>query len=186
MARGDAWALLCEYTQSENLRRHALAVEAALRAYARHFGEDEEQWAVVGLVHDLDYERWPDPADHPLKGAAILAEHGYPEHLIRAVKSHAEYLGLPRETNLEKALFAVDELTGFIVAVALVRPTRSIHDVTVQSVKKKMKDKAFAAAVGRDDIRRGAEELGVDLDQHIETVICAMQGIAEELGLAGS
>jgi putative nucleotidyltransferase with HDIG domain len=184
MNRNDAWELLCEYTTNENLRKHALAVEATMRAYARKYGEDEEEWGIVGLLHDFDYERWPEAPEHAAKGAEILAERGYPEHVVRAVKSHADYLGVPRETNMEKALFAADELTGFIVAVALVRPSKSVRDVKVKSVKKKFKQTAFAAAVSREDIRQGAEELGVDLDEHIQTVIEAMQGIAEELGLA--
>ena len=184
MNRSDAWELLCEYTKSENLRKHALAVEAAMRAYARKYGEDEEEWGIVGLLHDFDYERWPEAPEHAAKGAEILAEKGYPEHVVRAVKSHADYLGVPRETNMEKALFAADELTGFVVAVALVRPSKSVRDVKVKSVKKKLKEKAFAAAVSREDIRQGAEELGVELDEHIQTVVEAMQGIADELGLA--
>ncbi|MFQ6099427.1 MAG: HDIG domain-containing metalloprotein, partial [Armatimonadota bacterium] len=158
--RDEAFALLTEYTKNPNLIKHALGVEAAMRAYARKFGEDEDEWALVGLLHDFDYERWPDPADHPSKGAEILAQRGYPEHVIRAIKSHASYLGLTRQTPLEKALFAVDELVGFIVAVALVRPTKSIMDVKVSSVKKKLKQKAFAAAVNREEILQGAEELG--------------------------
>jgi putative nucleotidyltransferase with HDIG domain len=181
--RDDAFALLNEYTKNPNLVKHALAVEAAMRTYARKFGEDEEEWALVGLIHDFDYERWPSAPDHPLKGAEILAERGYPEHIIGAVKSHAPYLSVPRETLLEKALFAVDELTGFIIAVALVRPTKSLMDVEVSSVKKKLKQKAFAAAVNREEIVEGAQELGVELDEHIQTVIEALQGVADELGL---
>jgi putative nucleotidyltransferase with HDIG domain len=181
--RDDALALLREFTKSESLIKHALAVEAAMRAYARKLGGDEDEWGVVGLIHDFDYERWPEAPDHPLKGAEILEQRGWPEHIIRAVKSHAEYLDVPRESPMEKALFAVDELTGLIVAVALVRPTKSIMDVEVSSVKKKMKAKAFAAAVSREDIIRGAQELGVDLDEHIQTVLDAMKGIADELGL---
>jgi len=184
--RDEAYALLTEYTKNPNLIKHALAVEAAMRAYARRFGEDEQEWGTVGLLHDFDYEKWPTAEDHPAKGGEILAERGYPEHIVRAVKSHADYMGIPRETPLEKALFAVDELTGFIVAVALVRPTKSIMDVKVSSVKKKFKDKRFAAGVNRDDIFTGAEALGVDLDEHIATVIEAMQSIAPALGLQGS
>jgi putative nucleotidyltransferase with HDIG domain len=184
--RDEAYALLTEYTKNPNLIKHGLAVEAAMRAYARRFGEDEEEWGAVGLLHDFDYEKWPTTEDHPTKGAEILAQRGYPEHIIRAVKSHADYMGIARETPMEKALFAVDELTGFIVAVALVRPSRSIIDVEVSSVKKKFKDKRFAAGVNRDDIFKGAAALGVELDEHIRTVIEAMQGIAGELGLAGS
>ncbi len=144
MTRDAAWELLTEYTKSESLLRHALAVEASMREYARIFGEDEERWGIVGLLHDFDYERWPEPPDHPLKGAAILEELGYPEDVIYAIKSHADYLELPRVDNMSKALYAVDEMSGFVMAVALVRPSRSVHDVKVSSVKKKMKDKAFA------------------------------------------
>lgn len=183
--REDAWELLTEYTKNENLRKHALAVEAAMRAYARKFGKDEEEWGIVGLIHDFDYEQHPTPEEHPLVGARILEERGWPEEIIRAVKSHAPYLGVSRESRMEKTLFAVDELTGLIVAVALVRPTKSIMDVTVKSVKKKWKDKRFAAGVNRQDIEKGAEELGVELDEHIAAVLSAMQGIAEELGLKG-
>lgn len=183
MNRDDAWKLLTEYTKSESLRKHALAVEAAMRAYARKFGEDEEKWGIVGLIHDFDYEQHPTPEEHPLVGARILEERGWPEDIIRAVKSHAEYLGVPCETPLEKALFAVDELTGLIVAVALVRPSKSIMDVTVKSVKKKWKSKRFAAGVDRKHIERGVKALGVELNEHIAVVLSAMQGIAEELGL---
>jgi len=183
MNREDAWKLLTEYTKSRNLIKHSRAVEAAMRAYARKFGQDEEKWGIVGLIHDFDYEQHPTPEEHPLVGAKILEERGWPEDIIRAVKSHAEYLGVPRESLMEKALFAVDELTGLIVAVALVRPSKSIMDVTVKSVKKKWKDKRFAAGVNREDIERGAKELGVPLDEHIAIVLEAMQGIAEELGL---
>lgn len=185
MTRGAAWALLNEYTKSESLIRHALAVEAAMRAYAKRYGEDEERWGIVGLLHDFDYERWPDPPDHPLKGAAILQERGYPEDVIYAIKSHADYLNLERTDLMSRALYAVDELSGFITAVAMVRPDRSIHSVKVRSVKKKLKDKAFARAVDRDQIRRGAEELGVDLDEHIAAVIEGMRAAAESLGLQG-
>jgi len=185
VTRDDAWELLCEWNQSESLRKHALAVEAAMRWHARHFGEDEEEWGLVGLLHDLDYERYPTAENHPLRGAEVLEQGGVPPHLVRAVKSHAEYLGLARETNLEKTLFAVDELTGFIVAVALVRPSKSIMDVKPSSVRKKFKEKSFAAAVRREDMERGAAELGVDLNEHIGHVVEAMQGIAGELGLAG-
>jgi putative nucleotidyltransferase with HDIG domain len=185
IARQAAWELLNEYTKSDSLIKHALAVEASMRWYARHFREDEELWGFVGLIHDFDYERWPNAPDHPDQGAAILRERGYPEEIIRAVRSHAEYTGLSRDSLLEKTLFSVDELTGFITAVALVRPTKSIMDVEPRSVRKKMKDKAFAAAVSRDDIRRGADELGIDLDEHIGNVIAAMQSVAPALGLAG-
>ncbi len=186
MTRATAWELLTEYTKSESLLRHALAVEASMREYARRFGEDEERWGIVGLLHDFDYERWPDPPDHPLKGAAILEELGYPEDVIYAIKSHADYLQLPRIDKMSKTLYAVDEMSGFVMAVALVRPSRSVFEVKVSSVKKKMKDKAFARAIDRDQLRQGAEELGVELDDHIETVITALQRVADELGLAGA
>jgi putative nucleotidyltransferase with HDIG domain len=182
--RDDAIELLHEYTQNENLRKHAYAVEAAMRAYAKKFGEDEEKWGIVGLLHDFDYEKYPTAEEHPAKGAEILKEKGYPEDVIYAIQSHAEYLGLERKSLMDKTLFAVDELTGFIVAVALVRPSKSIMDVNVSSVKKKFKDKAFARAVSREDIYNGAEELGVELNEHIALVIESMQGIADELGLA--
>lgn len=185
MNREDAFALLCEYTQTENLRRHMLAVEAAMRAYARKFGEDEEKWGIVGLLHDFDYERWPNLPDHPLQGAAILAQRGYPEDVIYAIKSHAgdDLPDCPRVSRLDKTLYACDELTGFITAAAMVRPTR-ISGLQAKSIRKKMKEKAFAAAVNREDIVRGAEELGVELNEHIQFVIDAMAGIAEQLGLA--
>lgn len=157
-----------------------------MREYARRFGEDEERWGIVGLLHDFDYERWPDPPDHPLKGAAILEELGYPEDVIYAIKSHADYLQLPRIDKMSKTLYAVDEMSGFVMAVALVRPSRSVFEVKVSSVKKKMKDKAFARAIDRDQLRQGAQELGVELDDHIETVITALQRVADELGLAGA
>src|SRR4051795_3840016 len=161
-----------------------LAVEAAMRAYARHFGEDEQKWATVGLLHDFDYERWPDPPDHPLKGAAILAEHGYPPDVIYAIKSHADYLpDCPRVSRLDKTLYACDELAGFITACAMLRPERLIG-MQASSVKKKMKSKGFAASVSRDDIARGATDLGVNLDEHIQFVIDAMTPIADELGLS--
>lgn len=184
MNREAAWALVCEYTSSESLRKHMLAVEAALRAYARRFGEDEEKWGVVGLLHDFDYERWPNPPDHPLKGAEILAARGYPEDVIYAIKSHADYLtDCPRLSRLDKTLYACDELAGFIIAVALMRPERLVG-MQASSVKKKMKQKSFAAAVSRDDIVRGADDLGVPLDEHIQFVIDALQPVALELGLA--
>lgn len=183
MNRQEAWELLCEYTQSENLRRHMLAVEAALRAYARTFGEEEAAWGVVGLLHDFDYERWPNPPDHPLQGAAILADRGYPDFVIYAIKSHADYLtDCPRVSRLDKTLYACDELAGLITACALVRP-EGLVGLTASSVRKKMKQKSFAAAVNRDDIVRGAADLGVDLDTHIQFVIDAMTPIAAELGL---
>jgi putative nucleotidyltransferase with HDIG domain len=181
--REDALKLLRQYTKNENLVKHALAVEAAMRAYAKKYGEDEEKWSLVGLLHDFDYEMYPSRQDHPLKGAAILQSLGYPEDIIYAIKSHADYLGLERKSLMDKTLFAVDELAGFITAVALVRPSKKLSEVEVSSVKKKMKDKAFAKSVSRDDIINSAKDLGVDLDEHIDFVIKAMQGIAEELGL---
>jgi len=186
MDRQQAWDLLCEYTQSENLRKHALAVEAAMRAYARRFGENEELWGVVGLVHDFDYEKYPTAQDHPFKGAEILREKGWPEEIVRAVLSHASYSGVTRDSLLEKTLFAVDELTGLIVAVALVRPSKDIRDVKIKSVKKKWKAKSFAAGVNRADIEEGAADLGIELNEHIAVVLEAMQGIADGLGLAGT
>lgn len=183
MSRADDLALVREYTHNDSLIRHMLAVEAAMRAYARRFGENEDEWGTVGLLHDFDYERWPDPPDHPLKGAVILAEHGYPEHVIYAIKSHADYLtDCPRLSRLDKALYACDELAGFITACALVRPGR-LEGLSPRSVRKKMKTAAFAAAVNRDDIVRGAADLGVDLDEHIAFVIAAMQTCAAELDL---
>jgi putative nucleotidyltransferase with HDIG domain len=182
--RPAALALMHECTASPSLRRHMLAVEAAMRAYARKFGEDEEKYGIVGLLHDFDYERWPDPPDHPLKGAAILAERGYPADVIYAIKSHADYLpDCPRVSRLDKTLYACDELAGFITACAMVRPERLIG-MQASSVKKKMKSKGFAASVSRDDMARGAADLGVDLDEHIQFVIDAMTPIADELGLA--
>jgi putative nucleotidyltransferase with HDIG domain len=184
MDRAAALALVHEYTQSESLRRHMLAVEAAMRAYARKFGEDEEKWGIVGLLHDFDYERWPDPPDHPLKGGAILAEQGYPQDVIYAIKSHADYLtDCPRVNRIDKALYACDELAGFVTACAMVRPER-LGGMQASSVKKKMKSKGFAASVSRDDMVRGAADLGVELDEHIQFVIEAMAGVAAELGLA--
>ena len=186
MDRQQAFGLLCEYTSSESLRRHMLAVEAAMRAYARKYGEDEHKWGIVGLLHDFDYERWPDPPDHPLKGAAILAQHGYPDEVIYAIKSHADYLGdCPRVSLLDKTLYACDELCGFITAVAMVRP-EGIVGMKAKSVKKKMKQKSFAAAVNRDDIARGAEDLDEPIDEHIQFVIDAMCQIGEELGLVST
>ncbi len=183
MSREDDLALLHEYTNSDSLRKHMLAVEAAVRAYARQFGEDEAKWGTVGLLHDFDYERWPNPPDHPLKGAAILKERGYPDDVIYAIKSHADYLeDCPRISRLDKTLYACDELCGFIMACALVRPTR-LEGLKAKSVRKKMKQASFAAAVNRDDITNGAADLGVDLNEHITFCITAMQGIAEELGL---
>jgi putative nucleotidyltransferase with HDIG domain len=186
MNREDAWALLCEYTQSPGLRKHALAVEAAMRYFARKYGEDEEKWATVGLLHDFDYEIHPTLDKHPQEGAKILRERGYPEDVVTAILSHARHLSLPRTTPLEKVLFAVDELTGFITAVALVKPNKSLVEVDAPSVRKKMKDKAFARSVNRDDIVEGAQDLGVDLDAHIAEVIEAMKEAADELGLRGT
>lgn len=183
MNRADAYALMCEYTASDSLRKHMLAVEAAMRAYARWFGEDEETWGIVGLLHDFDYERWPDPPDHPLRGADILHQRGYPDFVIYAIKSHADYLtDCPRVSRLDKTLYACDELAGFVTAVALVRPER-LAGMTASSVRKKLKQKSFAVNVSRDDIARGAEDLGVPLDEHIQVVIDAMAREAAALGL---
>lgn len=174
MNREQAWQLVCEYTQGESLRRHMLCVEAAMRAYAEKFGEDVEEWGIVGLLHDFDYERWPDPPDHPLRGAEILAERGYPSDVIYAIKSHADYLpDCPRVSRLDKTLYACDELSGFITAVAAVRP-EGLVGMQASSVRKKMKQKSFAAAVKREDIVRGAEDLGVELNEHIQFVIDAI------------
>ena len=181
--RQAAWELLCEWTKSENLHKHALAVEAAMRAYARKFGEDEELWGVTGLLHDMDYERHPTPEEHPFRGVEHLRGLGYPEEMLEAILGHAEYSGVPRTTPMAKALFAVDELSGFIIAVALVRPNKSLAGLEVSSVKKKFKEKSFARGCNRDDIVKGAAELGVELDEHIAFVIEALQGIAPQLGL---
>jgi putative nucleotidyltransferase with HDIG domain len=183
MTRDDHLSLLREYTQSESLTRHMLAVEAAMRAYARQFGENEELFGTVGLLHDFDYERWPNPPDHPLQGARILAEHGYSDEIIYAIKSHADYLtDCPRVSRLDKTLYACDELCGFLMACALVRPQR-LEGLTAQSVRKKMKTLSFAAAVKREDLICGAADLGVDLDAHIAFCVSALQPIAAELGL---
>jgi predicted hydrolase (HD superfamily) len=182
MDRNAAWELLTEYTKSESLRKHALAVEACMRAYARKFGEDENRWAVTGLIHDFDYEKYPDAPDHPLKGSEILKEKGWAEDIRLAILGHADYSGVPRETLMAKALFACDELAGFITACSLVRPER-IRSLEAKSVRKRMKDKAFARSVSREDIIRGAEELGIPLDEHIAFCIEAMRGIAATLGL---
>ena len=184
--RAAAWCLLTEFTLSESLRKHALAVEACLRAYARKFGEDEENWGVVGLIHDFDYEKYPSLEHHPYRGNEILTERGWPEEIKTAIMSHADYTGVPRNSNLEKTLFACDELAGFITAASLVRPDKSIHTLEAKSVRKRMKDKAFARTVSRDDIVNGASALGVDLDQHIAFCIDAMRKIAPELGLEGT
>jgi len=184
--REPAWGLLTEFTQSESLRKHALAVEACMRAYARKLGGEEDLWGVVGLLHDFDYEKYPSLEDHPYKGNEILKERGYSEQIRNAIMSHAEYTGVLRVSPMEKALFACDELAGFITAVALVRPGKSLAEVDAKSVRKKMKDKAFARSVNRNDIVTGASELGVDLEEHIAFCIAAMRGIAAELGLDGS
>jgi len=186
MNRDAAWALLTEYTQSDSLRKHALAVEAAVRGYARHFGEDEEGWGIVALLHDFDYERWPSAEDHPFRGVEILREKGYPEWVTRAILSHADYSGVPRDSQLEKALFACDEMAGFVTAASLVRPSKSILDLEPASVVKRMKDKAFARAIPREHLKAGAEEIGLPLDQHITNVIASLRESAEALGLRGS
>ena len=183
--REQAWGLLTEFTQSESLRKHALAVEACMRAYARKMGGDENLWGVVGLLHDFDYEKWPSLDDHPYKGNEILKERGYSNEVRRAIMSHAEYTGVTRDTPMEKALFACDELAGFITACALVKPGKSLAEVEPKSVRKKMKDKAFARSVSRDDIVQGAAELGVELEEHIAFCIEAMKGVAQALGLDG-
>ena len=183
--RESAWSLLTEYTQSESLRKHALSVEACLRAYARKYGEDEELWGVTGLLHDFDYEKFPTPEEHPFVGNKILQEKGYPDVLLRAILSHANYSGVSRDSKLEKALFACDELAGLITAATLVKPTKNIADLDAGSVRRKMKDKAFAKTVSREDITTGAADLGVDLDEHITFCIEAMKAIAPELKLDG-
>ena len=184
--RDDAWALMTEYTQSESLRKHMLAVEAAVRGYARLWGENEEDWGVVALLHDFDYERWPDQENHPYRGVEILKEKGYPEWVTRAILSHAEYSGVPRESKLEKTLYACDEMSGFVTAAALVRPSKSVLDLESASVIKRMKDKAFARAVNRGDLQRGAEEIGLPLPEHVENVITFLRLRAEPLGLKGN
>lgn len=189
--RESAYALMCEYTQSESLRKHMLGVEAVMRAYADRFGEDVERWGLCGLMHDFDYERWPNAEhsadrEHPAEGVRILRAHGYPEDILQAILGHATYCNVPRDTPMARALFAVDELSGLVTATALVRPSRSVHEVDARSVRKKMKDKAFARGVNRDDVVAGAQELGVDLDEHIQFVVDAMKGRAELLGLAGT
>ena len=189
--REDAWKLLCEYTQSESLRKHALAVEACVRAYARKTGANENLWGIAALLHDFDYERWPNvehhPTEqHPYEGSKILRQLGYPEEMIHAILAHADYSGVERTTPLDRTLFACDELAGFLTACALIKPSKSIHEVEAASVKKKLKDKAFARGVSREDVYKGAEELGVPLDEHIAFCIEAMRGAAGELGLAGA
>ena len=186
LSREKAWALLTEFTQNENLQKHALAVEAAVRGYARQFGEDDVAWAVTALLHDFDYDRYPDLADHPFKGAEILRDRGYPEWLVRAVLSHADHTGVARETRLEHTLFACDEMAGFVTAAALIRPSKSLLDLEAKSVVKRMKEKAFARAVNRDDLRRGAEEIGVPLEEHVANVIGFMREQADALGLRGA
>ena len=187
--RAEAWELVCEWIQSDSLRKHVLAVEAAMRAYARRFGGDEELWGVTALVHDLDFERFPDMDDpvngHPRTALRLLRELDYPPELIQAVAGHAPYLGMPRQTKMDAALYAVDELTGLIMAVAYVRPSKDIRDVEIKSVQKKWKDKVFAAAVNRADIEAGAAELGLDIWEHVGVVLEAMKGIAADLGLDG-
>ncbi len=185
ISRDEAWELMCEWTESENLRKHMLAVESAMRHYARRFGEDEEKWAVVGLLHDMDYEKHPTQEEHPYQTVELLRERGEPEELCRAILAHAEYTGVKPETPMERALFAVDELCGFITAVTLVRPTKDVRDVQVKSVKKKLKDKAFARQVSREDIRHGAELLDMPLEEHIGNVLRALQEDAGKLGLDG-
>ena len=188
MKRDEALALMHEYTPSDALRKHMYAVEAAMRAYARKFGANEDEWGVVGLLHDFDYEKYPNDAhsptdEHPSEGVRILERQGYPEHLRRAILGHASYTGVPRDTQLAKTLYAVDELCGFLVACALVRPSKSLMDLEVSSVKKKLKDKAFARGVNRDEVRQGAEELGVPLEDHIQFVIQALRPVEATLGL---
>ena len=183
MDRQAAWELLCEFTKGEGLRKHGLAVEAVMRHFARKHGEDEETWGIVGLLHDFDYEQHPTEEQHPAEGAKILRERGYPDDVVRAILGHADYTGVPRDTLMAQVLYSVDELAGFVTAVALVRPNKSVHEVEPASVRKKMKDKAFARSVNRDDIVKGAEELGVDLDAHIAEVIEAMRPVAADLGL---
>ncbi len=189
LRRDEALALMHEYTENENLRRHMYAVEAAMRAYARRFGANEELWAITGLLHDFDYERWPNDAhkpdeEHPSSGVKILRDRGYPEEMLQAILGHADYTGVARETQMAKTLFAVDELTGFLTACALVRPT-GLNDLKVKSVKKKLKDPSFARGVNREDVTRGADELGVDFAEHVELVIGAMREIQDQLGLGG-
>ena len=187
-SRADALALVHEHTQSESLRKHMLAVEAVMRAYARHYGEDEERWGLAGLLHDFDYERWPNAErsateEHPSAGVRVLRERGYPDDVLDAILGHAAYTGVPRTTRMAQALFAVDELTGLITATALVKPSRRVADVDVASIRKRMKDKAFARGVSREDVVQGAAELGVELDAHVAFVIAAMQANADALGL---
>ena len=186
VSREAAWALLTEYTQSDSLRKHALAVEAAVRGYARKFREDETTWSVAALLHDFDYERYPTAADHPFRGCEELRRRGYPEWVMKAILSHANYSGVARETPLEHTLFACDEMAGFVTAAALVRPTKSVLDLEPPSVIKRMKDKAFARAVSRDDLRLGADELNLPLDAHVANVIAFLRAEADALGLRGT
>jgi putative nucleotidyltransferase with HDIG domain len=186
VTREQAWALLTEYTKGDSLLKHALAVEAAVCGYARRFGEDEELWGVTALLHDFDYERYPELTDHPFRGSEILRERGYPEVVIRAILSHGDHTGVPRQSLLEHTLFACDEIAGFVTAAALVRPSKSVLDLEASSVKKRMKDKAFARGVKREDLTRGAEELGLPLEEHIANVIAAMREQADALGLRGT
>ena len=186
LSRDTAYALMTEYTQSESLRKHMLAVEASVRGYARLWEEPEEDWAVVALLHDFDYERWPDQANHPFRGVEILKGQGYPEWVTRAILSHAEYSGVPRESRLEHALYACDEMSGFVTACSLVRPSKSVLDLESASVMKRMKDKAFARAISREDLRKGAEEVNLPIDQHIGNVITFMRERADVLGLRGT
>lgn len=190
-SRDETLALMHEYTASDSLRKHMLAVEGAMRAYARKFGEDEERWGTAGLIHDFDYERFPNSAhspteEHPSEGVRVLRSRGYSEDILEAILGHAHYTNTPRQSKMAKTLFAVDELTGLITATALVRPTKSVHEVDARSVRKKMKDKAFARGVNRDDVVNGAQELGVDLDEHIAFVIESMQARSADLGLSGT
>jgi putative nucleotidyltransferase with HDIG domain len=186
LARERAWALVTEHVQSESLRKHLLAVEASVRGYAREAGEDEDAWGFVALVHDFDYEKYPDRENHPFRGVEILQGLGYPEWVTRAILSHADYSGVPRESRLEKTLFACDEMSGFVTAAALVRPSKSVLDLEAASVMKRMKDKAFARAVPREDLIKGAEEIGLPLDVHIGNIIRHLRGEADALGLRGS
>ena len=186
LTRDAAWALLTEWTKGDSLRKHALAVEASVRGYARHFGEDEDAWGIVALLHDFDYERYQTPADHPFRGCEELQRRGFPEWVTRAILSHADYSGVPRESPLEKTLYACDEMSGFVTAASLVRPSKSVLDLEPASVVKRMKDKAFARNVSRDDLRRGAEELNLPLEQHIGNVIRFMRERVDALGLRGT
>jgi predicted hydrolase (HD superfamily) len=186
LSRDAAWAMLTEWTKGESLRKHALAVEAAVRGYARRFGANEDEWGIVALLHDFDYERYPTSEDHPFRGCDELRRRGYPEWVMRAILSHAQYSGVPRESPLEKSLFACDEMAGFVTAASLVRPSKSVLDLEAPSVIKRMKDKAFAKAVSRDDLRQGAEELGLPIDEHVANVITFLRERADALGLRGT